>query len=182
MRNDTIARMEAVLFSCGEAVELERIAAGLEITPEEAYEAAQSLKTKLDEEGSGLCLLNLGGKLQLAARREYRPDVANVLDLKKNQPLSQAALEVLAVIAYNQPVTSGFVEQVRGVDCSGVIKTLVSRSLVEECGRLELPGRPIIYRTTDVFLRCFSMESLAELPDFKAAVPAENAAQAPDPA
>ena len=191
MKSDTQARLTAVLFASGEPVETDRLAQGLDLGVEEVYEALQALGTRLDEEGSGLCLLELGGKYQLATRKQYRPDIAAVLDLKKNQPLSQAALEVLAVIAYNQPVTRGFVEQVRGVDCSGVIKTLCSRSLIEECGRLDIPSRPIVYRTTDVFLRCFSMTSLAELPDFRegrteqlteAPAQADETANAPDEA
>ena len=88
-------------------------------------------------------------------------------------PLSQAALEVLAVVAYNQPVTKAFVEQVRGVDCSGVIGSLTTKGLIEEKGRLELPGRPLIYGTTENFLRCFNVSSLDELP----ALPEEEEAQ-----
>ena len=88
-----------------------------------------------------------------------------MLEVKKNAPLSNAAFEVLAVIAYNQPVTKAFVEQVRGVDCSGVISTLCQKRLVEEKGRLELPGRPLVYGTTPEFLRCFGVESLDELPE-----------------
>jgi len=90
--------------------------------------------------------------------------VRKVMDMKKNTPLSQAAMEVLAVVAYNQPVTKAFVEQVRGVDCSGVIGSLCQKGLIEEKGRLELPGRPLLYGTTDHFLRCFSIETLDGLP------------------
>ena len=86
------------------------------------------------------------------------------MDLKRNTPLSQAALEVLAVIAYNQPVTKSFVEQIRGVDCSGVIGSLTAKDLIEEKGRLELPGRPLLYGTTENFLRCFNINSIEELP------------------
>ena len=86
------------------------------------------------------------------------------MDLRRNTPLSQAALEVLAVIAYNQPVTKAFVEQVRGVDCSGVIGSLCAKDLIEEKGRLELPGRPLLYGTTENFLRCFNITDLEELP------------------
>ena len=80
-------------------------------------------------------------------------------------PLSSAALEVLAIVAYNQPVTKAFIEQVRGVDCSGVINTLCLRELIEEVGRLDLPGRPLVYGTTDNFLRCFSLRDLSDLPE-----------------
>ena len=87
-----------------------------------------------------------------------------VLDLKRGTPLSQAAMEVLAVVAYNQPVTKAFVEQVRGVDCSGVLSSLMQKDLLEERGRLELPGRPLLYGTTETFLRCFQLSSIEDLP------------------
>ena len=87
------------------------------------------------------------------------------MEIKRRTPLSAAALEVLAVVAYNQPVTKSFIEQVRGVDCSGVISTLLEKNLIEESGRLELPGRPLLYSTTKNFLRCFSLSSLDELPE-----------------
>ena len=96
--------------------------------------------------------------------KEYAPQIRTIMDLRRNSPLSQAALEVLAVVAYNQPVTKAFVEQVRGVDCSGVIGSLTLKGLVEEKGRLELPGRPLLYGTTENFLRCFNISSLEELP------------------
>ena len=88
-----------------------------------------------------------------------------MLDIKKNAPLSPAAFEVLAVVAYNQPVTKAYVEQIRGVDCSGVIATLCQKGLLEEKGRLDLPGRPLLYGTTPDFLRCFCLSSLSELPE-----------------
>ena len=87
-----------------------------------------------------------------------------VLEIKRNSPLSQAAFEVLAIVAYNQPVTKAFIEQIRGVDCSAVIATLCQKQLIEERGRLDLPGRPLIYGTTPNFLRCFCISSLEELP------------------
>ena len=95
---------------------------------------------------------------------EYADPIRTVMDIRRNTPLSQAASEVLAVIAYNQPVTKAFVEQVRGVDCSGVVASLVARQLIEEKGRLELPGRPLVYGTTEHFLRCFNISSIDELP------------------
>jgi segregation and condensation protein B len=88
-----------------------------------------------------------------------------VLDLKRNAPLSQAAFEVLAIIAYNQPITKPYIEQIRGVDCSGVVNTLCQRGLIEEKGRLDVPGRPVLYGTTSDFLRCFSLNSLSDLPE-----------------
>lgn len=159
------AAAEAVLFSVGEPIELERIAAALEIEAESAEQLLMNLSASLDERDSGICLLKLGSKYQLSSRAQFAPQIRSVLEVKRNAPLSQAAFEVLAVIAYNQPVTKSFVEQVRGVDCSGVIATLCQKKLVEEKGRLDLPGRPLLYGTTPEFLRCFSVSSLEELPE-----------------
>ena len=117
-----------------------------------------------DNRKAGFKLIKLDNKLQLCSRPEYFDYVRKILELKRNAPLSQAAFEVLAVVAYNQPVTKSFVEQVRGVDCSGVISTLIEKELIEERGRLELPGRPLLYGTTKNFLRCFSLTSLDDLP------------------
>ena len=159
------AAAEAILFASGEPVELERIAQALEIENELCEQVLYNLSAKLDEMNSGICVLKLGDKYQLSSRSEFAEVIRDVLELRKNTPLSQAAFEVLAVIAYNQPVTKSFVEQVRGVDCSGVIATLCQKKLIEEKGRLDLPGRPLVYGTTPDFLRCFSISSLDELPE-----------------
>jgi len=112
----------------------------------------------------GIIIIRLNKGIQMVTNKQYGSYVRKVMDMKKNTPLSQAAMEVLAVVAYNQPVTKAFVEQVRGVDCSGVIGSLSQKGLIEEKGRLELPGRPLLYGTTDHFLRCFSIETLDGLP------------------
>ncbi len=159
------AAAEAVLFSVGEPIELARVAETLEIEEESAKQLLMNLSASLDERGSGICLLKLGSKYQLSSRAQFAPQIRSVLEVKRNAPLSQAAFEVLAVVAYNQPVTKSFVEQVRGVDCSGVIATLCQKKLIEEKGRLDLPGRPLLYGTTPEFLRCFSVSALEELPE-----------------
>ena len=100
----------------------------------------------------------------MVTREEYAAVIREALEVKNNTPLSQAALEVLAIIAYNQPVTKSFVEQIRGVDSSSVVNSLVAKGLVQEMGRLEIPGRPISYGTTEHFLRCFGMQSIETLP------------------
>ncbi len=158
------ATLEAILFASGEPVEIIRLAEVLECDAEQVESLVTNLENALEERKSGLCVKRLGDKVQLCSKQEYAPIIREILDLKRNTPLSPAAFEVLAVIAYNQPVTKAFVEQVRGVDCSGVISTLCQRGLIEEKGRLELPGRPLIYGTTSDFLRCFCVSDLSELP------------------
>lgn len=160
--------VEAVLFASGEPADLQKIASVFEIEPELAEQILYNLAADLDERNSGICLLKLGDKYQLSTRTEYAEIIRDFLELRKNTPLSQAAFEVLAVVAYNQPVTKSFVEQVRGVDCSGVIATLCQKKLIEEKGRLDLPGRPLLYGTTPEFLRAFCISSLDELPPLPA--------------
>ncbi len=166
MTNDeTRAAIEAILFASGEPLEITRIAEAMELDIETVRGYIFEIGSLLDSRQSGICLLRLGDKYQLCSRQEYAPLIRTVLDIKKNIPLSNAALEVLAVVAYNQPVTKAYVEQVRGVDCSGVVNTLCQKGLLEERGRLELPGRPLLYGTTPNFLRCFCLTSLADLPE-----------------
>ena len=112
----------------------------------------------------GISLRRLDDAYQLASEAAYAPYVRTAMDLKRNTPLSQAAMEVLAVVAYNQPETKAFIEQVRGVDCSAVLQGLVAKGLVEERGRLELPGRPLLYGTTPHFLLSFGLTTLHDLP------------------
>ena len=119
---------------------------------------------QLDKDDRGMELLFLGETVQLCSRRCYEDRITAVLAARKNAPLSGAAVEVLAIIAYNQPVTKGFVEQVRGVESGQIVNNLVEKALVEEAGRLDVPGRPITYRTTPNFLRCFGISELSELP------------------
>lgn len=156
--------VEAVLFACGTPTEVVKIAEALEITSEKAEELLQSLMEDYSKRGSGIKIVKLGKSYQMCTEKEYADIIRTVLDLRRNTPLSQAAMEVLAIIAYNQPVTKAFVEQIRGVDCSGVVSSLVARELIEERGRLELPGRPLIYGTTENFLRCFNVSDISELP------------------
>lgn len=163
--NKMQSAVEAILFAAGEPLEIDRIVEALEEDKDIIESALEGLKFSLDKRESGICLVKMDDKYQLCTRQEYAQQVRAVLEIKKNSPLSNAAFEVLAVIAYNQPVTKAFVEQVRGVDCSGVISTLIAKGLIEERGRLELPGRPLIYGTTSEFLKCFCVSSLDELPE-----------------
>ena len=154
--------IEAILFACGTPAELTKIAQALEIKEEKAEELLKSLMDDYSSRKSGIKIVRLGKSYQMCTEKEYAEIIRTVLDLRRNSPLSQAALEVLAIIAYNQPVTKAFVEQIRGVDCSGVVSSLVARELIEEKGRLELPGRPLIYGTTENFLRCFNVSDVSE--------------------
>lgn len=163
--NEIQAAVEAILFAAGEPLEIDRIAQALEQDKEIVESVLLGLKKNLDDNNSGICLVKMDDLYQLCTRQEYADQVRAVLEIKKNSPLSNAAFEVLAVIAYNQPVTKAFIEQVRGVDCSGVIQTLILKGLIEERGRLELPGRPLIYGTTPEFLKCFCVSNLDELPE-----------------
>lgn len=160
-----ISSIEAMLFAAGDPVEVTKLADILEIDIETAEKMLGHLSAQYDERNSGIMLIRIENKYQLCTREEYNEDVRKLMEIKKNAPLSNAAFEVLAIIAYNKSVTRSFVEQVRGVDCSGPISSLVQKGLIEEKGRLDLPGRPLVYGTTDRFLRCFSLNSLDDLPE-----------------
>lgn len=159
-----ISAFEAVLYASGEPMSIERFSQVFEITPEKVASVMEKLAEKMKNNGSGLELLRLENTYQLATKTDYAEYIKKAFDMRRRTPLSPAALEVLAVVAYNQPVTKSFIEQVRGVDCSGVVTTLVEKGLIEERGRLELPGKPLLYGTTKNFLRCFSISDLTELP------------------
>lgn len=163
--NELMPLVEAVLFAMGEPIEIERLCVALELDEIVLRDILDKLQGKYEDESSGICLLRLENKYQLCTKKQYADKIRAVIEVKKNAPLSQAAFEVLAIIAYNQPVTKAYIESVRGVDCSAVISNLCSKSLIEEKGRLDLPGRPLIYGTTPEFLRCFCISSLDELPE-----------------
>ena len=158
------AAMEAVLFASGEPVASGRLADVLELDEETAVRLAEDLMQDINTRGGGLLMLRLDDRYQLCTNADYAGYVRKALEIRRNTPLSQAAMEVLAIVAYNQPVTRAFIEQVRGVDCGAVVQGLVQKSLIEEKGRLELPGRPLLYGTTADFLRSFGLNSLEGLP------------------
>ena len=158
------ASIEAILFSHGEPLGADRLAELLELDVETVHRLAGDLMSEINTRNGGIMMVRLDEQYQLCTRKEYSDLIRRALDIRRNTPLSQAAMEVLAIIAYNQPVTKAFVEQVRGVDCSAVIQGLVQKNLIEECGRLELPGKPLLYGTTPVFLRSFGVSKLDELP------------------
>jgi segregation and condensation protein B len=154
----------AVLFAAGEPVALARLAKVLEMDIDTVRRFAERLRAYIEECAGALTILRLDDSYQIATREQYAAIIRKALAERRNTPLSQAALEVLAAVAYNQPVTRAYIEQVRGVDCSGIIASLAEKGLLEEAGRLELPGRPITYKTTANFLRTFGLSSLGELP------------------
>ncbi|MGN1131710.1 MAG: SMC-Scp complex subunit ScpB [Ruminococcus sp.] len=165
MNNEEMKRaVEAILFAAGESVEISRIAQALELTPKKAENLLEEVKEEFNSQNHGFKIMRYKESYQFVTHKEYEEQIRRVMDLNRKKPLSQAAMEVLAVIAYNQPVTKAFVEQIRGVDCSGVIGSLTVKGLIEERGRLELPGRPLLYGTTENFLRCFNISSIEELP------------------
>lgn len=162
--NDGIAIIEAILFACGEPVSPDKLAEASGIDVETVVKLIDQLERRYNVQESGIRIIRVNGSFQLATRQEYADYVKAALETRRQAPLSQAAMETLSIVAYNQPVTKAFVEQVRGIDSSSVVNTLVERDLLEEAGRLELPGRPVAYLTTDTFLRCFGISSLEELP------------------
>lgn len=158
------AAIEAVVFACGEPVAAGRLAEVLDVDEETAIRLADDWMQNVNTRGGGIMVVRLDGRYQMCTNKEYAGYVRQAMDIRRNTPLSQAAMEVLAIVAYNQPVTKAFIEQVRGVDCGAVVQGLTAKGLVEEKGRLELPGRPLLYGTTADFLRCFGISSLDELP------------------
>lgn len=162
--NEKLTIIEAILFAGGESVEAERLAEAAGIEPETLPKLIQLLIDRYEASESALTVLKLGDSYQLTVNGGYNEYIRAALENKKTVPLSPAAMEALTIIAYNQPVTKGFVEHVRGVDSGSVVNLLVEKNLVEEAGRLELPGRPISYKTTPAFLRRFKLSSLDDLP------------------
>ena len=159
------AALEGVLFAAGEPVAAERLCLGLEVDRPTLDAVAQQLMDRYRYERRGIRMVKLDGSYQLCSAPEFAPCIRKTLESRKPARLSQPALEVLAVIAYYQPVTRAYVDQVRGVDSSYTVGLLLERELIEEAGRLAVPGRPMQFRTTKNFLRSFGLSSLEELPE-----------------
>ena len=156
--------LEAVLFSLGEAVEIERLAEALEVREDEIKNAFSNLQKKYKDENRGIKLIEIENSIQMCSNPDYFECIKRVTQIKKQAGLSSAALETLSIIAYNQPVTKGTIEFIRGVDCTYSVTRLLERGFIDELGRAETPGRPILYGTTMEFLRCFGLKSLEDLP------------------
>ncbi len=157
--------LEAILFASGDPVSLDRLCAALEEKPQTVKEALEELGEAYRFESRGFRLLQLENAYQMTSSPEYAGVIRAIMDSRKPDKLSGAALEVLSVVAYYQPVTRAYIDQVRGVDSSYTLGLLLDRELVEECGRLDMPGRPILYKTSQGFLRAFGISRLEELPE-----------------
>lgn len=161
---DIVSVIEAILFAAGDSVPIARLSLILGVSEEDVSAAAAELQEQYSSQQRGMRILRLEDKLQMCSAPEFAPYISKVLEQRKPPVLSQPALETLAVVAYFQPVTRAYIEQVRGVDSSYTVGMLCERGLIEECGRLDVPGRPVLFRTTDIFLRTMGICSISELP------------------
>lgn len=156
--------IEGILFAAGEPVKAAKLAAVLDRSIEDVDEAVAELKEEYERDHRGFNIIDILEGYQICSRPEYYTYIQEILGEQRQQPLSNAAMEALAIIAYKQPVTRGQVEQIRGVNSDGCINRLYERGLIDEKGRLDAPGRPILYVTTDTFLRCFGLTDPKDLP------------------
>ena len=159
--------IEAVLFAAGERVEISRLSAVFEVDKDEIEQAVDALADELAFNRRGIRVLRLEDGYQMVSSGEMADYITKALETRKPPKLSSSQLEALTIVAYYQPATKAMVEQIRGVDSSYSISALMNKKLIEEAGRLNVPGRPILYRTTPDFLRTFGMESLEELPEIE---------------
>lgn len=156
--------IEGILFAAGEPVKAAKLAVVLDTDIEKVKAAVEELKEEYDSNKRGFNIIDILDGYQICSRPEYYAYIQEILGEQRNQPLSNAAMEALAIIAYKQPITRGQIERIRGVNSDGCVNRLYERGLVDEAGRLDAPGRPILYKTTDTFLRCFGLTSPRDLP------------------
>lgn len=169
-----LGAIEAILFASGDPIEIYRLSEASGVDVGTIPRLVRLLNERYDECGSGLCIKKLDSSYQMCTREEFAPMIKTALETKRSTPLSNAAMETLTIIAYNQPVSKGFIENVRGIDSSSVVNNLVEKGLIEEAGRLDIPGKPIVYRTTPVFLRSFGLASTDDLPILPGQVTTED--------
>lgn len=160
------AIIEAVLFAAGDAVEIERLADIVDVDKRSLREILKKMIDDYNYERRGIHIIKMEDSYQMCTRGEYLEYVSMLAEPPRKQNLSNAALEVLAIVAYKQPVTRSSIEHIRGVNCDYIVNRLIERNFIEEQGRLDAPGRPILFGTTQHFLRSFGVSSLAELPEF----------------
>ncbi len=164
-RKEIESAVEAILFASGEPVQEKRLCAALELARPAVERALKDLRDHYAYDQRGIRLVQMDDSWQLCSAPEFGDAVRRVLEVRKPAKLSQPALEALTIIAYYQPTTRACVDQIRGVDSSYTLSLLLNRDLIEECGRLQVPGRPRLYRTTKQFLRAFHLNSLEDLPE-----------------
>lgn len=161
------AAVEGILFAAGEPIHIDRICLALDLDKLSVQQILQRLGDYYAFERRGIRLVRMEDSYQLCSAPDYADAIRRAFEVRKPAKLSQPALEALTIIAYYQPATKAYVEQLRGVDSSYSISALLTKKLIEECGRLNVPGRPILYRTTPDFLRTFGLSSLEELPEIE---------------
>lgn len=159
------AAIEAILFTMGNAVEGEKIAAALEITKEQLAAAVDAMQEKYDREDSGIRIIRLDTAYQMCTKAEYYEALISIASQPTKPVMTSALLEVMSIVAYKQPVTRAEIERIRGVSSDYSVNRLIEFGLIEEAGRLEAPGRPILFKTTENFLRQFGISSVTELPE-----------------
>lgn len=161
------AIVESLLFAAGEPVELDRIADIVDVDKKSLREIIKKMMDSYNYEKRGIHIIRLENSYQMCTRGEYSEYVSSLMQPKRKMQLSNAAIEVLAIVAYKQPVTRSAIEHIRGVNCDYIVNRLIERKFIEEVGRLkDAPGRPILFGTTDEFLRTFGIESVSDLPEF----------------
>ncbi len=163
-QKELLSRLEAVLFAYGDPLEVSKLATATEIPEREVPILIDALNDEYQDRGSALRVERLAECYQMVTIKEYSKYIKRTMEINRSTALTPSAMEVLTIIAYNQPVTKSFVESIRGIDSSNVIYRLVEKGLIAEAERLDIPGRPIAYVTTPVFLRSFGLNSLSELP------------------
>lgn len=161
---DLTRAIEAILFASGDPVSAERIALVLDSDKDTVLRLGKKLAAEYERGGRGIRIVRLNDSLQMHSAPEWAAEITRALEQRRAPKLSQASLEVLAVVAYFQPVTRAYIEQMRGLDSSYTVGVLAERGLIEPCGQLETVGRPTLYRTTDLFLRTMGVESIDDLP------------------
>lgn len=171
---DHLHALEAILFASGDPISIDRLAEVLEIEREDVIDYAEELELHYKKQNSGIRLIRLEDDYQMCSNPEYADVIVKTMRHRKPPKLSQAALEVLSIVAYFQPVTRAYIEDVRGVDSSYSVNMLTERGLIEPCGKLEVPGRPTLFRTTENFLRVMEIEQLEDLPALPEIAPEEG--------
>jgi len=158
--------VEAILFAVGEAVGTDRLAAAVGLDPDTTVKLVRNMMDSYAQEERGIRIIELDGSFQLCTKPEMYDCLSRLIHIPKKHVLTETLLETLSIIAYRQPVTKGTIEAIRGVSSDHAVNRLLEYGLIEEAGRLDAPGRPILFRTTEEFLRSFGLSSLSQLPEF----------------